>query len=204
MFLYRCFLLWCWLELAYSWLESRFPLRHIGALWGHLGSLGVKLPKNRVARGARWGIWRFSGVGCQKLQLWAVICMGTVLPDKRPLSLEALAQEKPSTLMAQLRAVWPHVERALKAGHTLRLIHKSLNIAGIGISYKRLTVYRGRIQRRNKTRAVIAPSSPPTATALPDGSPPVGFDPLANLREQERKQLDWQYPSGPPDESKLI
>ena len=63
--------------------------------------------------------------------------------DKRPPSaVEALAQEKPTQLMAQLRAVWPQVLQALDAGHTLRLIHKRLNMVGVEISYKRLIVYR--------------------------------------------------------------
>ena len=59
--------------------------------------------------------------------------MGNGIPsDKRPLSaVEALAREKPTQLMAQLRAVWPQVQQALKAGHTLRLIHKRLNMAGV-------------------------------------------------------------------------
>ena len=45
--------------------------------------------------------------------------MGTGTPsDKRPLAaIEALAREKPTQLMAQLRAVWPQVQQALEAGH---------------------------------------------------------------------------------------
>src|SRR4051794_21415086 len=105
--------------------------------------------------------------------------------------------------MAQLRSVWPQVEQALKAGHTLRFIHKRLNAFGIPITYKRLTVYRGRIQREKaRTDAPLQASVPP-ARKLPD-PPPLTFDPLANLREQEHKSLSWKYPSGPPDESKLI
>ena len=48
--------------------------------------------------------------------------MGNAAPsDKRPLSpVEALAGENPTQLMAQLRAFWPQVQEALKAGHTLR------------------------------------------------------------------------------------
>jgi len=124
--------------------------------------------------------------------------------DKRPLAaIEALAREKPTQLMAQLRAVWPQVQQALEAGHTLRLIHKRLNMAGVEISYKRLIVYRGRIERGKKGR--ITPTLPdtPRAAKSPDSSPPA-FDPLANFRAQEQKRVAWQYPSGPPDESKLI
>jgi hypothetical protein len=52
--------------------------------------------------------------------------------------------------MAQLRAFRPQVQDALKAGHTLRLIHERLNLAGVPISYKLLSSYRGRIERRKK------------------------------------------------------
>jgi hypothetical protein len=118
-------------------------------------------------------------------------------------AIEALAREKPTQLMAQLRAVWPQVQQALDAGHTLRLIHKRLNMIGVEISYKRLTVYRGRIERGKKgTAAPASPNTPSTARS-PDSSQPA-FDPLANFHAQEQKRVAWQYPSGPPDESKLI
>jgi hypothetical protein len=104
--------------------------------------------------------------------------------------------------MAQLRAVWPQVQQALEAGHTLRLIHKRLNMAGVEISYKRLIVYRGRIERGKKSPATPVSANTPTPATLPDSKPV--FDPLANFRAQEQKRVGWQYPSGPPDESKLI
>ena len=131
--------------------------------------------------------------------------MGTATPsDKRPLAaIEALAREKPTQLMAQLRAVWPQVQQALDAGHTLRLIHKRLNMVGVEISYKRLIVYRGRIERRKKGPAPPAPSFTPSLASSPDSTPPT-FDPLVNFRAQEQKGAPWKYPSGPPDESKLI
>ena len=131
--------------------------------------------------------------------------MGTGSPsDKRPLAaIEALAREKPTQLMAQLRAVWPQVQQALEAGHTLRLIHKRLNMAGIEISYKRLIVYRGRIERGKKRPAAPVSANSPIPATLPD-SKPAAFDPLANFHAQEQKRVAWQYPSGPPDESKLI
>ena len=93
--------------------------------------------------------------------------MGNVTPsDPRPLSaLEALARENPTQLMAQLRAFWPQVQEALKAGHTLRLIHKRLNMAGVPISYKLLSLYRGRIERRKKHRP---PRRPPPCRLHPD------------------------------------
>ena len=130
--------------------------------------------------------------------------MGNAIPsDKRPLSpVEALARENPTQLMAQLRAFWPQVQEALKAGHTLRLIHKRLNMAGVPISYKLLSLYRGRIERGKKGPARSA--SPNMPLPLTPVSTPPAFDPLANFRAQEQKRKDWKYPSGPPDESKRI
>lgn len=133
-------------------------------------------------------------------------------PDKRSLAPVAdLAHEKPAQLMSQLRAFWPQVQEALKAGHTLRLIHKRLNMAGVPISYKRLSAYRGRIERRknagSQTESQIVGKVSQTvaepASSSDDRSTPA-FDPLANLRIQEQKRVGWQYPSGPPDESKLF
>jgi hypothetical protein len=133
------------------------------------------------------------------------------LPDKHsPSTVVALASEKPATLMAQLRAVWPDVERALNVGHTLRVIHRRLNEMGIPITYRRLTVYRGRLQReKEKSGRSLAKAEtviPPVAAGKDDSSGPgsKAFDPLRNFREQEKKRVVWQYPSGPPDESKLV
>ena len=131
--------------------------------------------------------------------------MGIAVPsDQHPASaLESLGREKPIRLMAQLRAVWPQVEQALQAGHTLRLIHQRLNMAGIQISYGCLVVYRGRIERRKKAPA--GPVSPNTVVSASrqDQAPP-GFDPLVNLHSQERKpRAAWKPPSDLPDINKL-
>ena len=129
--------------------------------------------------------------------------------DKRALSPVAeLASEKPATLMAQLRAVRPEVERALQVGHTLRVIHRRLNQMGIPITYRRLTVYRGRLEReKQKSGRVLAKAQtiiPPIAAGIDSGSASKTFDSLFNFREQEKRRVVWQYPPGPPDESKLI
>src|SRR5579862_547187 len=120
--------------------------------------------------------------------------MGNGIPsDKRQLSaVEALAREDPTALMARLRAVWPHVQQALKAGHTLRLIHERLKMAGVPISYKVLVVYRGRIERTKKPAAqpaakvsqIVAEPAKPS-----DDRSPRAFDPLVNLRAQEQKRV---------------
>jgi hypothetical protein len=131
--------------------------------------------------------------------------MGNIVPsDQGPLCpVEMLAREKPTQLMAQLLAVWPQVLEALKAGHTLRLIHQRLNLVGVPISYKLLSLYRGRIERRKKAPAASgSPNTVGSASRQNHASP--GFDPLANFDAQERKRrAAWQYPSGLPDINKL-
>jgi hypothetical protein len=124
--------------------------------------------------------------------------------DKRRLTaVEALAREHPTQLMARLRAVWPHVQQALKAGHTLRLIHERLNMAGVPISYKALVVYRSRIERRKK--AAAQPTSQTGARVSQIVAEPAKpFDPLVNMPAQDQKGVGWKYLSGPPDESKLF
>lgn len=130
--------------------------------------------------------------------------MGNIVPsDKSPLCpVEMLAREKPTQLMAQLLAVWPLVLEALKAGHTLRLIHRRLNLAGVPISYKLLCLYRSRIERRIKAPAAVSPTT--VGSASRQNHMPPSFDPLVNFDGQERKRRTaWQYPSGLPDINKL-
>jgi hypothetical protein len=131
--------------------------------------------------------------------------MGNVAPsDGSPLCpVEMLAREKPTQLMAQLLAVWPQVQEALNAGHTLRLIHQRLNLVGVPISYKLLSLYRSRIERRKKAPAAsVSPNMVGSASSQDHTSP--GFNPLTNFEAQERKRrAAWQYPSGLPDINKL-
>jgi hypothetical protein len=94
--------------------------------------------------------------------------------------------------MAQLRAIWPDVERALNVGHTLRVIHRRLNQMGIPTTYRRLTVYRGRLQReKEKNGRVLANAQtivPPIAAGK-DGGSALGskaFDPLRIFGSKKR------------------
>jgi hypothetical protein len=72
----------------------------------------------------------------------------------------------------------------MKAGHTLRLIHKRLNMAGVPIGYKLLVIYRGRIEREKL--GIAFPNIPVRSAS--NTSP--AFDPVANLRAQEQKRWD--------------
>ena len=207
MFHYRCFLVWMLVGITSPVPAARGTLRTVEDNRGFLGSFGVNTgPAPANCAGYRGSLGISTG-NCPKSRFWALtlICMGNEVPsDKRALSpVEALARENPTQLMTQLRAVWPQVQDALKAGHTLRLIHKRLNLAGVPISYKLLSSYRRRIERRKKGPAPSVSTNMPLPAGSPDCTPPA-FDPLTNFRAQEQKRKDWKYPSGPPDESKLI
>jgi hypothetical protein len=114
--------------------------------------------------------------------------MGTGTPSDQTLlsALGTLAREKPAQLIAQLRTFWPQVQQALTAGHTLRLIHQRLNLAGLPISYKVLAVYRGRIAREQK------------------GIRKRRAYPVTDLHAQEMKRAARDYPDGHHDDSKLF
>lgn len=205
MFHYRCFWASMLVGVASPAPAARGTLRTVEDHRGFPGSFGINTGPAPANCGDYRGSLGISTGCCPKNRFWALICMGNAVPsDKRALSpVEALARENPTQLMAQLRAVWPQVQEALKAGHTLRLIHKRLNLAGVPISYKLLSSYRGRIERRKKGPAPSASPNTPLPAGSPDRTPPA-FDPLTNFRAQEQKRKDWKYPSGPPDESKLI
>ena len=173
MFHYRCFLLRCWLKSTPPAAGACGILKTPGEHCGFRRSLDVEtslVPMNLADYRRFLRILTFF---CQKNGFWAVICMGNEVPsDKRPLSpVEALARENPTQLMAQLRAFWPQVQEALKASHTLRLIHKRLNLAGVPISYKLLSLYRGSIERRRKGLAPSASPNSPLPARSPDGRP---------------------------------
>jgi hypothetical protein len=113
--------------------------------------------------------------------------------------------------MARVRAAMPAIDAGLRAGHSLKTIHERLNQEGIQITYRCLVAYRSRINRgkspRRTTTSKVEPytsaGSSLTVTKSTETSPD-GFDPAANFRKQMKNRTDWEYPSGPLDEKKLI
>ena len=96
----------------------------------------------------------------------------------------------------------------MQAGHSLKSIHQRLNEAGFDIRYNTLATYRRRLKQGKlvfppKNRRVESSSEVTEPSATPPASPD-GFDPAANFRKHAKKQVTWEYPSGPPDESKLV
>jgi hypothetical protein len=67
-------------------------------------------------------------------------------------SIRKLKDEKPKSLMGQIRWMLPDIEAALDSGHNLTDIHARLNKHGIEIPYKQLSLYLGRIRRQEEKR----------------------------------------------------
>ncbi len=90
----------------------------------------------------------------------------------------------------------------------MREIHEALNDSGIAISYRRLTDYASRIRKGG--RELVCTAQEPSGATAPWAEPETGvrsadgFDPAANFRRHAKKQVTWEYPSGRPDESKLV
>ena len=137
--------------------------------------------------------------------------------------------EKPTTKAGQIWALWPDIEAALNAGHTMKTICVWLaEDAGIMLGVTSLTSYVSRIRRRQRaigTTAVhlSACSDPMSSDALPElaGLPTAilpkksagasgwvaapKFDPLANYRARQGRNSGFNYrPATMEDEKDLI
>ncbi|MBV8844424.1 MAG: hypothetical protein JO307_16575 [Bryobacterales bacterium] len=118
-----------------------------------------------------------------------------------------------------MRQAWPEIKALFDAGHSLKDIWIWLNEIGIEIGYARLSHYTGQLKGRDRAMAEMgrgqAESVPDSTAAVKLKSPdevtvsseqPVqkpGSNPLANVRERERRQPGFQY-NAEPDPKKLI
>jgi hypothetical protein len=142
--------------------------------------------------------------------------------------LRALRAEKPATQMGQIRWAWPEISAALSCGHSLTTVHQRLQEVGIQISYKRLSLYIGRLRREAAAHPPVpvtpacdtgvtteipvplqtpAAPAPLSASATVNGShleEPVGRDPLANLRKFANTSPGFRWDEAPPDKDKLF
>jgi hypothetical protein len=115
--------------------------------------------------------------------------------DAALVALRNLTAERPTTKMGQVRWAWPEIQAALTAGHTLQLIHRRLNESGIDIGYRTLSLYIGRLQRKQGRLPIVTapPQAGKTSSTLGLRSPEmvsenVGADPFANIRTQREKK----------------
>ena len=108
--------------------------------------------------------------------------------------------KKPATKAGQLRALWPEIRAATAEGQSLATIRQWLEEeAGIVVTVQSLGSYLTRI-RRKKRATPTAPTPPP---AQVHSKTPVSSTRAKNP-VNANKSRGFEYPPGPPDESKLI
>src|ERR1700678_4013643 len=110
---------------------------------------------------------------------------------------------KPATKSGQIRALWPEIRTAMADGQSLASIRQWLEEeGGVIVTVQSLGSYLTRIRRKETARAGTrtSPIAQPLAAAK---LPPAPSSP-SNLQERAKKKRGFEYPPGPPDESKLI
>ena len=113
--------------------------------------------------------------------------------------------KKPATKSGQIRALWPEIRTAIADGQSLASIRQWLEEeGGIIVTVQSLGSYLTRIRR--KETAKEATPTPPLAQPLAEAEAKLPSAPSSrdNLQESAKKKHGFEYPPGPPDESKLI
>jgi hypothetical protein len=129
--------------------------------------------------------------------------------------LATLREKKPATKSAQLRALWPEIQMALDAGHSLKAICECLVGDGIAVNEKNLAVYIWRIRKRGGQKAgagtPATPRAPNSPTMVPEQivapsepSTKKPRDPLANVRERQAKRPGFDYRPELADPKELL
>ena len=111
--------------------------------------------------------------------------------------------KKPATKSGQIRALWPEIRTAIADGQSLASIRQWLEEeGGIIVTVQSLGSYLTRIRRKEK--ATAATPTPPLAQPLAEAKLPSAPSSRENFQESAKKKHGFEYPPGPPDESKLI
>jgi hypothetical protein len=110
--------------------------------------------------------------------------------------------KKPATKAGQIRALWPEIQAAMADGQSLASIRQWLEEeGGVVVTVQSLGSYLTRIRRKEQAKP-ISPTQPTFQPVLSERKPRLPA--LDNLRETSTKKRGFEYPPGPPDESKLI
>jgi len=131
--------------------------------------------------------------------------------------LAALREKKPPTKAAQLRSLWTEIKAALDNGHSLKAISECLAADGIAVSVRSLSVYVGRLRRGYVANPNLAPPAKtvlagnviprPIAkseSASVEQSQKRSRDPLANVRDRQKKRPGFDYRPELADPKQLI
>jgi hypothetical protein len=113
--------------------------------------------------------------------------------------------KKPATKAGQIRALWPEIQTAIADGQSLASIRQWLEEdGGVVVTVQSLGSYLTRIRRKEKAKP-ISPTQPAYQTTSNESKGPTP-DPNSpdNIRQRTKKKRGFEYPPGPPDESKLL
>jgi hypothetical protein len=111
--------------------------------------------------------------------------------------------KKPATKSGQIRALWPEIRTAIADGQSLASIRQWLEEeGGVIVTVQSLGSYLTRIRRKEK--ATAATPTPPLAQPLAEAKLPSAPSSRENSQGSAKKKHGFEYPPGPPDESKLI
>jgi hypothetical protein len=111
--------------------------------------------------------------------------------------------KKPATKSGQIRALWPEIRTAIADGQSLASIRQWLEEeGGVIVTVQSLGSYLTRIRRKEKGTAVTP--TPPLDQRLTEAKLPAAPSSRENFQESAKKKHGFEYPPGPPDESKLI
>ena len=116
-------------------------------------------------------------------------------------NLKAFAEQAPKTRIGILRALWPTIHDCLTVGHSLRDIHKMLDLDGIEMPYSTLCRIVAMLQRDVQPKAEHGPKQA-TAPGRPGerSARPASVDPLRNLRRLSEHRPGFEYSGTLPDE----
>src|SRR5271156_1819690 len=111
--------------------------------------------------------------------------------------------KKPATKSGQIRALWPEIRTAIADGQSLASIRQWLEEEGaVIVTVQSLGSYLTRIRRKELAKAGTV--TPLAAQPLVEAKLPPTPIPPAKTPENAKKKHGFEYPPGPPDESKLI
>jgi hypothetical protein len=131
--------------------------------------------------------------------------------------LKALRESAPRTKSGRIVWAWPEIQASLASGRKMHEIWEALQLDGIEMSYGQFRTYVWRIRKRGVPTAVSAGESAmvtspgsgelivPPQSVVPASQSTISVrDPLANIRESEKKRDSFDYRPELADPKKLI
>jgi len=123
--------------------------------------------------------------------------------------LTMLRDQTPKRLISVIRLIWPEIKAARTVGHTLKVIHESIEEGGIKISYRLFTVYVSRLRREESAATArkqrLLPQQNKPLLGVKERETAIQ-DPLANYQAScvENPPPTVNFEGGAPDKDKLI